>query len=91
MVNADNCQLLAMWAGFEARPLHVGLWWTKWYWDIFYSENIALPLSIVSKISLHIHECNLDALKFDDFYIRLYRMSQEERARLREDVPYVKV
>ena len=66
-VDAVIYQLLAMGAGFDPRPLHVGLWWTKWFWDIFYSENFDLSVRIISKFSLSVHEFKLDFLKFNDF------------------------
>jgi len=35
-------QLIAIGAGFDPSALHVCLWWTKWFWDIFYSKNFDL-------------------------------------------------
>jgi len=49
-VDAVSNQLLALGAGFDPRPIHVGLWWTKWFWDIFYSENFDLSVRIISHI-----------------------------------------
>jgi len=66
MVIGVNCQLLGMGVGLDPRPLHVGLWWTKWHWDIFCSENFDLSESF-HKFSLRFHEFKLDFLKFNDF------------------------
>ena len=49
-VDAVSYQLLVIGAGFDPRPLHVGLWWTKWFWEIFCSENFDLSVRIISKI-----------------------------------------
>jgi len=62
VVDAVNCQLLAMGAGFEPRTLYVGLCWAKLYWDIFYSENFDLPVRIISQNFFTFHESKLDDL-----------------------------
>jgi len=49
-VDAVSYQLLAIGAGFDPRPIYVCLWWTKWFWDIFCSENFDLSVRIISKI-----------------------------------------
>jgi len=49
-VDAVSYRLLAIGTGFDPRPIHVSLWWTKWFWNIFYSENFDLSLGIFSQI-----------------------------------------
>ena len=51
-VNVVIYQHLAIGTGFDPRPLHVCLWLTKWFWDIFCSENFDLSVRTISKIFL---------------------------------------
>jgi hypothetical protein len=51
-VDAVIYQLLAMGAGFDPRPLHVGVWWTKWFWGMFYSKNFDFSIRIFFTYSL---------------------------------------
>ena len=50
IVDAVNYQQLASGVRRDPRPIPVGLWWSKWYWDIFYSENFDRSIRIISHI-----------------------------------------